>query len=97
MEIMRPKGPDEEIFYTFDWGTNRLDTGAALSDSTFTVNPDDGSLVVTNTSIIPGPPATTKFWLQGGTRGQTYIVTNHIVDSFGQHRDCSGKVKIKDK
>lgn len=100
MEIMRPKGVDEVFFYTFDWGTKRLDAGATLVTSTFTIEPDDGSLQVSSSpppSIIPGPPATTKFWLEGGEIGQVYIVTNHIVDSLGQHRDCSGKVKIKAK
>lgn len=67
-----------------------------IATSTFTI--------IGDTSLVKasGKPSTftnteTKVWLQGGTEGATYTVTNEITTSGGRTMDQSVRLKVKTK
>lgn len=71
------KSPDAVLEYTFNW-ENWLLPGDSVATSTWSA--DVG--ITTGTAILNGPMATV--WLEGGTAGERYGVTNHIVTTAGR-------------
>lgn len=95
MLLLKPKSPEEVIFYEFDWATKRLEVGEVIVDSGWEVA--SGTV-----EIAPDPPPSeiagvTRVYLQGGTLGETCIVTNWVETNLNPRRDFSGKLKIKAK
>lgn len=75
------KDPDEVLDYEIDW-TTRL-AGDTILTSTWTISPD--SLLVKNSDTFTG--STTTIWLQGGTLGKTYELTNRVTTAGGRTMD----------
>lgn len=83
------KSPAGILDYQIDWETWL--NGDTISTSTWTVQ--SGITKVTDTKGT----YTTTIWLSGGTIGQRYTVTNHIVSAAGREEDQSLVVYITEK
>jgi hypothetical protein len=87
------KDPNARLDYTWDW-TEWLLGSDTITDATFTIVTDDGSLVL-------GPPVigtgTVVVMISGGTLGKTYLVTGHIVTSEGREDDRSRRLAIRQR
>lgn len=83
------KSPDGVLDYQIDW--EDWLNGDTISTSTWTVQ--SGITKVTDTSST----YTATIWLDGGTIGNRYTVTNHIVSAAGREEDQSLVVYIVEK
>lgn len=89
-----PKDPEEVLDYTIDW-SDRM-SGDTITTSEWEMDPDnDDELLIEDSNSISGE--NTIIWLSGGTLGETYFLTNHIVTSAGREMDQTVKLKIKSK
>lgn len=70
------KDPAATLDYAMDW-TNWLAPSDSISTSTWTCT----STGITISSATAHGTATTTVWLAGGTAGEVYDVTNHILTS----------------
>ena len=86
------KDPDSNLDYSFDWSSWLGETETILT-STWEINGTDSALVETNSLIVD---SSTVVWLNGGTLGVRYIITNHIVTSEGRADDRSAYIKIRE-
>lgn len=89
------KDPEEKLDYGFDWGSKRLEDGETITTSVWTV--ESGSVTKAASPVETNAGGVTKVWLEGGTLGDTCVITNHIVTSTGREREWSAKLKIKAK
>jgi hypothetical protein len=83
------KDPGASLDYTIDWsGWLGTDT---IATSTWTAATGIAVGVTTNTTT------SATVWLSGGTVGQIYAVTNHIVTAAGRtdSRTLSIEVQVK--
>jgi hypothetical protein len=89
------KDPQAKLNYGFDWDGESpgpwLATGATISTSTWTV-----PAAITKVSD-PKTTTTTTIVLSGGTVGEKYVLTNHIVASDAQEDDRSMQVEIRER
>lgn len=83
------KSPNGKVDYQVDWESWL--NGDTISTSTWTVQ--SGITKVTDTKT----DTTATIWLSGGSLGQRYIVTNHIVTAAGREEDQSLVVYIMEK
>lgn len=83
------KDPNAVLDYKWDW-TDWMPDNDRIVASTFTV--DDPAVAVEDTLF---DDTTTTAWLSGGTAGETYVVTNHIVTEDGREDDRSIKIVCK--
>lgn len=95
MEILAPKGPDEVIFYEFDWATKRLEAGEVIVSSAWSIS--GGSV-----EIAVSPPSSevdgvTRVYVEGGEVGDVCYLTNSVVTNLNPQRDFTGKLKVKTK
>ena len=83
--------PNDVKDYTLDWGARRLAEGETITTSTWTVptgiTSDDDSSTTTTTTV----------WLSGGTAGEHYRITNHVVTSQGREWDWSITVLVAEQ
>lgn len=87
------KDGDAVLDYTIDW-SQWLPDNDTITSSTFTVQSEaDGAVAVDDSSFTT---TTTTVWLSGGTAGQRYLVTNHIVTAAGREDDRSLRITIKE-
>lgn len=84
------KDPGEELDYPVDW-SNRLETGEAITASTWTVPTGITELSKSFTGTIA------TIWLSGGTHGVAYRVTNKIETSQSRKREWSILIKVGDE
>lgn len=85
------KDPDAKKDYGVDWGpwlANEGDTIAAVSW--------DVPAGLTVTAVSP-PQATPTVWLSGGTAGESYRVTCHIVTAAGRIDEHGFTVVVLDR
>ena len=78
------KDPDAVLDYVWDWGTQGAWLGTDTIDSAVVTVPDGLTLddtIVTTTTVTA--------WLSGGTVGESYTVTCHIVTAGGREDDRS--------
>lgn len=83
------KDPIAALDYTIDWAAWLDDD--TISESTWEAA--DGIDVDSDTATT----TTTTVWLSGGTLGDTYDITNHIVTAAGREDDRTFKVKVTEK
>lgn len=88
------KDPEEKLDYGFDW-TRRLEDAETIIDSDWAIA--DGTVTIAANPVPSIATAVTKVWLEGGTLGETCIITNTITTSTGRIREWSAKLKIKAK
>lgn len=91
------KDPTEKLDYAINWdlaaagaasGTGVLASGETISTSTWVVPP--GITHVSDTLVTP----VATVWLSGGTDGQWYQVSNHIVTSQGREFQRSINIQV---
>lgn len=94
------KDPQSVLDYRFDWAAltngfgvaNWLATGEAIIDFTITVTGltlDSASTVSDDTAVVA--------WLSGGTVGEFYNVTCHIVTSAGREDDRTMSFRLVER
>lgn len=96
------KDPDAVLDYIMIWytwlGSDRIASVTVSADTGITV--DSG---LANTSVVTiddtdYPIATVvTVWLSGGTAGERYAVTVHIVTDAGREDDRSFEVSVKER
>ena len=86
------KDPDELLDYEIDWSA-RLDTDT-ITVSTWEINGPDAVLTTPTDSFTD---TATVIWLDAGTLGAVYTMTNHIQTAGGREMDQSVKLRIKTK
>ena len=74
------KDPDAVLDYSINWST-WLVTGDTIVTSTWTA--DTGITIDSDSNTTTA----TTVWLSGGTAGESYGVTNHIVTDDGREDD----------
>lgn len=87
--MLYSKDPDAVLDYEVSWAS-WLATGETISTSTFAV-----PVGITKDSESNTTTAATV-WLSGGTVGQSYTITNHIVTSQGREDDRSMQIQIRE-
>lgn len=87
--MLYSKDPDAVLDYEVSWAS-WLAAGETISTSTFAV-----PVGITKDSESNTTTAATV-WLSGGTVGQSYTVTNHIVTSQGREDDRSMQIQIRE-
>jgi hypothetical protein len=95
MLLLTPKGPNEVIYYDFDWGTKRLEEGEVIIDSGWRIT--GGTAEVADD---PAPSVTDevcRVYVRGGQIGDVCILNGWVRTNLNPRRDFSGKLKIKDK
>lgn len=87
------KDPGGKLDYPYKW-TEWLD---AVSDTIFTATiTADPGITIESYMILPGNKIVTV-WVSGGTVGQTYKVTCHIVTAGGREDERTIYVVVKQK
>jgi hypothetical protein len=89
------KDEDERLDYGIDWTDKLIDTDQGINDtistSTWEVPSGITSFQETNDNY------NTVIWLEGGTTGETYFITNHVVTTDGRIMEQTVRITIKDK
>lgn len=83
------KDPDSTEDFAFNWVMD-LD-GDLITSSTFTL--PDGMTEVSSTNSAHA----TQIFVSGGTRGQTYRITNRIATSGGRTFDKTIRIYVKER
>ena len=84
------KDPDAVLDYGFDW-SDWLQDGETISTSSWTVPTGLTEVGDSNTTTA------TKVWVSGGTAGDDYTITNHIVTSDSREDDRSHTLKVQER
>jgi hypothetical protein len=90
MDKWPDKDPDATLDYGVDWSKFLATVGDTIANSIWIV--PDGitkSLDTFNDTI-------TTIWLEGGTPGMSYTLTNRITTAAGRVDDKSVKIKVKE-
>jgi hypothetical protein len=78
--------PDATLDYVIDWstwlGADTISDSSWSATSGITIDSDSNT---TTTATV---------WLSGGTPGQTYAVTNHIITAAGREDDRTLFIRI---
>lgn len=86
------KDPDAKLDYLEDWGPwLALRPGDTIDTSTWDVPTGLTKTAASSTDT------TTTVWVEGGTVGETYVVTNHVVTAQGRINDQSIKFLIQQR
>jgi len=84
------KDPDAVLDYQFNWESWLAD-GDEIESAT--VTPESG-LTVDSTAVTAG---TVTAWVSGGTAGNTYDLTCHIVTTDGREDDRTIRIVVKER
>ena len=92
------KDPASTEPYGFDWEDWLADLGedVTVSESTWSVSPDDSTLTLSDADVMVGD-LQTQIRVSDGTLGHRYTITNHIVTSDGDVDERSFKLLIQDR
>lgn len=82
------KDPDAVLDYAVDW-SEWLREGETITTSSVTATADITVDSDTSTDTL------VTVWLSGGSSGQRYEVTNHVVTSHGREDDRTFKVYVQ--
>jgi hypothetical protein len=89
--------PDAKLDYGFDWNGKNWLGSDTIATSTWTVT----SSVAGDTSMVLSASThdttTTTIWADGGTAGNDYTITNHIVTAAGREDDRSHILKCRNR
>lgn len=92
------KDPDAELDYGFDW-SRWLEDGESITASTLSITPsgatDDLEVMTSPAPVNTGQVVTV--WVEGGSPGTDYYLTNSIVTSEGRQDDRSIRIPIKER
>lgn len=84
------KDPDAELDYQFNW-SDWLGVGETISSASFTA---DAGLTVDSTGH---DDTVATIWVSGGTAGNVYRVTCHIVTSATRADDRSINIRVMER
>lgn len=82
--------PQAKLDYSVDW-TAWLAPGDAIDTSVWAVTPL-GPTLSANSVDVDGKIAT--IWFTGGTTGEKFVLTNHIITTDGREDDRSITIKL---
>lgn len=85
------KHPNDKLDYPMDW-VDWLN-GDTVGSSLWTVSP--AGLTISSSPAPSTFPSYTVVWLEGGTNGQTYIVSNKITTTAGRVKTRSVIVHVR--
>ena len=84
------KDPDAILDYSINW-SSWLVTGDTITTSTWTA--EAGIMIDSDTNTTTA----TTVWLSGGTAGESYDVTNHIVTDDGREDDRTITILVREQ
>jgi hypothetical protein len=85
--------PDAKLDYGFNWAGTPTWLGTdTIVTSTWTVTPRTAGDVSMVLSSSTHDTTTTTIWADGGTNGNDYVITNHIVTVAG--REETGRAAL---
>lgn len=95
------KDPDAKLDYVFDFAAKTNGDPDAKSDwlpagdtiATYTLTPDAGITVASHAKTHNDTCVT--YWLTGGTLGQYYRVTCHVVTAAGREEDRTMTIRME--
>ena len=87
------KDPNAKKDYMIDW-SDWLAVGETISTSTWTCSPSTIIASSPTSSIVNGTAA--KVWLESGTAGIVYTLTNRITTSANRTDDRSVQVRVEE-
>ena len=87
------KDPEERLDYTLDWDSlDYLATSETISLSAWSVPTG-----ITQFGTATNTTTTATIWLEGGTHGQEYIVSNLVTTSSGRKAERSIKIICRNR
>lgn len=89
------KDPDAKLDYGWDW-SDYLADGEVIDTSTWSIAPT-GTLAAASSPAPSKTDTTTTVWLEGGTAGAVYEVTNHVTTTGGRTDDRTFVVRVQDR
>jgi hypothetical protein len=87
----RVHDPDAVLDYPFDWSA-WLEEGDTITDTTVTA---EAGVTVVGTPVVDGGKVVP--YISGGTVGESYDVTCHIVTADGREDDRSITLVVKER
>lgn len=91
------KDPGAHLDFGFDWANPAdpwLAAGETITDSTWTITGPDSALVKGSSGVSGGA---TTVWLDGGTAGSDYEVTNRITTSANRVDERTFVLKVRNR
>jgi hypothetical protein len=90
---VKEKDPDAKLDYGVNWA------GGWLGDDTIASSAwqADAGITIMTTPAPSHTTTTTTVWLEGGTAGQSYQVTNHVVTAAGREDDRSLWIRVRER
>jgi hypothetical protein len=95
MLLLKPKAPDEVIFYEFDWASRRLVEGEVIVDSGWEVA--GGSVTIAANPPPSEEDGICRVYVEGGELGDVAVLTNWVETNLNPRREFSGRLKVKVK
>ena len=95
------KDPNAKLDYTFDW-SDWMASGDTITASSYTIETisgDDSPLIKSSSpaASFSASASTATLWLEDGTAGNKYMVTNQITTDDGRVAENSIVIIIEDK
>ncbi|WP_308517481.1 hypothetical protein [Sphingomonas flavescens] len=87
------KDPAAALDYAIDWGADYLGEGDALSDSSWSVEPDEPGGVIIAGSNIGGSLSSVQ--ASGGIAGRVYRLSNRVVTLAGRTDERSIVLRVE--
>jgi hypothetical protein len=87
------KDPDAVLDYSIDWGAEYLATGDLLTQSDWSVIPDESGGVTIVGSDFDARTSTVK--ASGGVPGKIYKLVNQVVTDSGRTDDRSVVLRVE--
>lgn len=88
------KDPDEKKDYSFDWSAELDKTGDTISTSTWVIT--GSGLTASSSPAASKDDKTTTVWLESGTAGTDYVITNRIVTTQGRTHEATATLQVRD-
>lgn len=91
--------PSDSRLYVSDWDERNLAAGVELADAgTFTIEPNDGELVIEDATLVAGN-RTVRFRMRGGVLGRRYRVHHAVTtdESPSQDKEQSFYVLVQNR
>jgi hypothetical protein len=84
------KDPDAKLDYSLDW-SDWLVTGDTIATSTWTLPTGITKYADTKSDTVA------TIWLTGGTEGDSYNITNHIITADGREEDRTITINVNER
>jgi hypothetical protein len=88
----REKDPDEFVDYSINWANEIGSDTISISTWAYAGTPDTTPLVLSNGTISSG---VTTIWIDNGTGGTNYTITNTITTAGGRVMEQSVYIAVR--